>query len=105
DMGAPGDVGGQGVCRLDQQRVHEGLWQVPPQLPLDDVELLGEEAGWAECASVALEPSDRAVRVALLVAGDREVETTQQERALRHVQRAGLVPEPVHVPAVGEALD
>ena len=38
--------------------MHEGLGQVPAQLPLYDVELLGEEPGRTERAAVAFEPPD-----------------------------------------------
>ena len=91
---------------LEEQRVDERLRQVAAQLALHDVVLLGEQAGRAERAPVALEPAQRPGHVALLVGGQGQMEAAQQERALGLVQRqVGLLAEAVDVAVVGQVVD
>src|SRR5205085_5793975 len=79
---------------LEQERVRERLRQIPAELPLPDVELLGQQAGWPARRPVALEPSRRSDVVALLGAGEREPEAAEDEGAFCGAERprVGAVP-------------
>ena len=90
---------------LEQQGVDERLGEVAAQLALDDVVLLGEQAGLSQGAAVALEPAHRAGDVALVEGGQREVEPAQHEAPSASCTGGRVLPEPVDVAVVGEVLD
>ena len=82
--------------------MHERLRQVPPQLPLGHVVLLAVEAGSAAGCPVPLEPAGRVHLAALLVQGQGQHETAEQEGALGVLQRPLVVAEPVGVAVLGQ---
>src|SRR5438309_2107761 len=77
----------------------ERLRQVPAQLALLDVQLLGEEPRRPAGRAAAVEPAARLDEIALLQVGERDHEPAEQERALRLAERAL-----VRLEAVGEAV-
>src|SRR5689334_22928248 len=68
------DAVGEAVRGLEEQGVDERLWQVAAQLPLPDVEFLGEQSGRSTGRAVAFEPPYRLDVIALLVIGQRHQE-------------------------------
>jgi hypothetical protein len=93
---------GQPGRRLEKQRVDEGLRYVAAQLPLRDVEFLGQQGGRPAGGAVALEPAGCLSYAALLVQGPSHEEPAQYERALGLVQWPLIVPEPVEVAVLGQ---
>ena len=89
---------------LEHPGVHEGLWQVAAQLSLDDVVLLGEQAGRATRGAVAFEPSERLDGMVLLQFGQAHHEAAQQERTFGLMEGAFIVAEPVGVVVGGELV-
>jgi hypothetical protein len=79
-------------CEPDRTSEHQGLnerlGEVAPHLALRDVVLLGVQAGGTARGTTALEPAVCRHLVALLVLGQRHDESTQEEGALRVVERA-----------------
>jgi len=85
--------------------VHESLRKVPPHLVLVGVVLLAEQLRRPARRAGALEPADRLGVPVLVVQGERDTESAQQERALGLVQRPVVVPEAVGVAVDGELLE
>src|SRR5487761_1519553 len=95
---------GQPRRALEHERVHEGLRQVPPPLPLGHVVFLRVQAGGTARGPVALEPAGRVQLPALLLQGEGHHEAAQQEGALGVAERPLVVPEPVGVTVLGELV-
>lgn len=82
---------------LQHDGVHERLGQVPAQLALDHVELLGEQGGWAARGTVPLEPTHRLGQLTLLMQCEGHLEPRQKERALGPLERPVVVTKSVEV--------
>ena len=84
--------------------MHERLRQVPAQLALVHVELLGVEARRPARGPGPLEEPGRLDDVALLQQSERENEVAQQEGAFGVGQRPVIVPEPIGVPLADQLV-
>ena len=87
---------------LEQQRVHESLWEVASQLVLRDVELLRVQRRRPAGGTGALEPAGGKDVVALLGVGERHPEAAQQKRAFRRAERTLVGPIAVAVSVLRE---
>ncbi len=75
----------------------ECLGNVPSQLALLDIELLGHETGRPARASISLEKPARPEVVTLLVLGERQEEPTQQKSALGLAKWPAIGTKAIHV--------
>lgn len=90
-----GAVFGKGKRGFEVQRMHEGLWEIAPQLSLLDVVFLGEQSWWAARCAAAFKPSHRSAAASLLLLGECHRETAQQEGAFGIAEPNSVVAEPI----------
>src|SRR2546423_4294032 len=98
------EVSGAAGRTLQQQRVDEGLREVATELPLQDVELLGEQTRRPARGSISLEPTCRLDVIALLCVRERDDEAAEKEGAFGLAEPSFVEPVSVGVAVLGQLV-